>query len=512
MRRHLLVFLGLIGLMTFSSLAQAATIKVALDSEPVSLDPHEQLSEGALLFSHTVFDSLVRWRQDGSFEPRLATSWQMLNETSLRVTLRQGVTFHSGNPFSAQDVAFTLARLKRSTDFKALFDVITHTDIIDPYTIDIHTRHPYPLLLNILAYVFAIDSQFYQGRDAIVKFGHSFASSHESGSGPFVVVDWVPGEKLLFQRNPNYWDTSSKGNVDTLELLPIRSDSTRLAALLTGDVDIIAPIASIDIPRVKQLNDVQLVNLPGARIIMLQLNQTRRPELNDVRVRRAMSLAINQALIVKKVLRGYGKAAGQLSAPFFLGHIADLEPEYDLDQAKALMEQAGYAEGFSVSMMAPNNRYMSDEQIAQAVVAMLEKINIHVDLKTLPKAQYFQLYDQRAADVMMLGWQSDTQDSNNIFEFTVACRNAGTGLGVYNAGAYCSPVVDKLIKQANQTLNVEKRQAFMRGIEEQIMNDVAVIPLHWQNRIWASQTGSNLPDIINVQNSPYFGDLVIQEP
>jgi peptide/nickel transport system substrate-binding protein len=384
--------------------------------------------------------------------------------------------------------------------------------VIDPYTIDIHTTHPYPLLLNILAYVFAIDAEFYQGRDAIVKFGHSFASSNESGTGPFNVVERIPGEKLLFQRNPHYWDNASNGNVDTLELIPISADSTRLAALLTGDVDIIAPIASIDIPRVNQMNDVQLVNLPGARIIMLQLNQARRPELKDIRVRQAMSLAINQALIVDKVLRGYAKAAGQLSAPFFLGHIPNAEPQYDLEQAKTLMQQAGYSEGFNLSMMAPNNRYMSDEQIAQAVAAMLEKINIHVDFKTLPMAQYFQLYDQRAADVMMLGWQSDTQDSNNIFEFTVACRNSGTGLGVYNASGYCNPVVDKLIKQANQTLNIEKRQALMRAIEEQVMTDVAVIPLHWQNRIWASKSGLNLPEIINIQNNPYFGDLVVQEP
>ena len=511
MLRHKLVFLGLIALMTFSSWAQATTIKVALDSEPISLDPHEQLTEGALLYSHTVFDSLVRWRQDGSFEPRLATEWRMLDSSSIRLTLRQGVVFHSGNPFTAQDVAFTLDRLKRSTDFKALFDVISHSDVVDAYTIDIHTRYPYPLLLNILAYVFAIDSEYYQGRDAIVKFGRSFASNNESGTGPFTVVERVPGEKILFKRNPNYWDQSSSGNVDSLELLPIRSDSTRLAALLTGDVDIIAPIASIDIPRVNELDDVQLVNLAGARIIMLQLNQTRRPELKDIRVRKAMSLAINQALIVKKVLRGYAKEAGQLSSPFFLGHIPNAEPQYDLEQAKALMKQAGYPDGFDLSMMAPNNRYISDEQIAQAVVAMFEKINIRVDFKTLPKAQYFQLYDQRAADVMMLGWESDTQDSNNIYEFTVACRNSGTGLGVYNASGYCNPVVDKLIDQANRTMNIEKRQALMRAIEEQIMNDVPVIPLHWQNRIWASRVGLNLPQIVNVQNNPYFGDLVVEE-
>lgn len=497
-------------ILVMAGYAQAIEIKIALDAEPVSLDPHEQLSEGALQYSHTVFDPLVRWRQDGSFEPRLATSWQMLNETTLRLVLRQGVTFHTGNAFTANDVAFTLRRLKRSTDFKALFDVITDSEVIDDYTIDIHTRHPFPQLMSTLAYVFVLDEKFYQTRDDIVKFGHSFASNHESGTGPFIVVERIPGEKLRFVRNQKYWDSTSKGNVDALEILPIRSDSTRLAALLTGDVDIISPLASIDIPRVERLPDVQLVSLPGTRIIMLQLNQARRPELRDVRVRQAMSLAINQPLIVEKVLRGYARPAGQLSAEPFLGHINNLQPKFDLQRARQLMQQAGYEQGFSLTLMAPNNRYMSDEQIAQAVAAMLEKINIQVDFKTLPKAQYFQLYDQRAADVMMLGWQSDTLDSNNIFEFTVACRDSGTGLGAYNASGYCNPVIDSMIRQANQTLNLEKRQALMRAIEEQIATDIPVIPLHWQSMVWGSRPGMNLAEILNLQNYPYLGDLIVE--
>lgn len=509
MYRSLMVIGVILGI---SGHAQAIDIKIALDAEPVSLDPHEQLSEGALQYSHTVFDPLVRWRQDGSVEPRLAISWQMLNNTTLRLSLRQGVTFHTGNPFTASDVAFTLRRLKRSTDFKALFDVVANSEIIDNYTIDIHTRHPFPQLMSTLAYVFVLDEKFYQTRDDIVKFGHSFASNHESGTGPFIVVERIPGEKLRFVRNPQYWDNQSKGNVDSLEILPIRSDSTRLAALLTGDVDIISPIASIDIPRVERLPDVQLVSLPGTRIIMLQLNQARRPELRDLRVRQAMSLAINQPLIVEKVLRGYARPAGQLSAEPFLGHIDNLQPEFDLQRARQLMLEAGYEQGFSLTLMAPNDRYMSDEQIAQAVAAMFEKINIKVDFKTLPKAQYFQLYDQRAADVMMLGWQSDTLDSNNIFEFTVACRDLGSGLGAYNASGYCNPVVDNMVKQANQTLNIEKRQALMRAVEEQLAADIPVIPLHWQSMVWASRAGMNLGDIINLQNYPYLGDLVVQEP
>lgn len=513
MLRPLILLLSAVLITPFSvsAFSQPIQVKIALDAEPVSLDPHEQLSEGALQYSHTVFDPLVRWRQDGTFEPRLATSWTMLNDTTIRLNLRQGVKFHTGNPFTANDVEFTIRRLKSSTDFKGLFDVIAWSEVIDPYTIDIHTKHPFPLLLNTLAYVFTIDEKFYQSRDDIIKFGHSFASNHESGTGPFQVVERIPGEKIRFVRNPNYWDSSSAGNVDELEILPIRSDSTRLAALLTGDVDIISPIASIDIARIKALPEVDLVSLPGTRIIMLQLNQTLRPELRDVRVRKAMSLAINQQLIVDKILRTYGVAAGQLSAEPFLGYDKNKHPEFDLQRAKQLMKEAGYESGFELTLVAPNNRYMSDEEIAQAVAAMLEKINIRVDFKTLPKAQYFQLYDRRAADVMMLGWQSDTLDANNIYEFTIACRDADTGLGAYNATGYCNPLVDNMIKQANQTLNIEKRQALMRAVEEQVSNDVPVIPLHWQSMVWASKVGMNLSEILNLQNYPYLGDLVVRE-
>jgi peptide/nickel transport system substrate-binding protein len=487
-------------------------IRIALDADPVSLDPHEQLSEGALQYSHTVFDPLVRWRQDGSMEPRLATTWQWMDPTTLRVYLRQGVHFHSGNRFSSEDVVYTINRLKKSTDFKGLFDVIDQLTVIDDYTIEIHTRHPYPLLLNVLAYVFTIDKAFYEGKDEIIKFGGSFASTHESGTGPYRVTQRVQGELMTFERNPDYWDEDSPGNIKTIDLIPIRSSSTRLAALLTGDVDVISPLATIDVARVERMPQFKLVSMPGTRIIMLQLNQNRRPEFKDLRVREAINLAVNQKLIVEKILRGYGQAAGQLSAQPFLGHVEHILAQYDLKKAKALMAQAGYADGFRITLMAPNNRYMSDEQIAQAVAAMLAKINIKVDFKTLPKAQYFQLFDQQAADIMMLGWQSDTLDSSNIFEFTVACPDEESGLGAYNSTGYCNPEISDKIHRAKREFNREDRAETLQSIEEIIAKDVPVIPLHWQSILWAERKGVELDKVLSVQNYPYLGDLVVDAP
>ncbi|BFM47852.1 ABC transporter substrate-binding protein [Marinomonas sp. THO17] len=489
----------------------SVTLRMAFDADPISLDPHEQLSEGTLQFSHLTFDPLLRWRQDGSFEPRLATQWQQINPTTTRFLLRKNVRFHTGNPFTAKDVAYTINRLKGSVDFRAMFDTIQSVSLIDDFTLDVHSAKPNPLVLNIMTYVFPMDRRFYQGKDEIVKYGETFASRNVSGTGPFILEKRELGSRLEFKRNPDYWDTDSPGNVDKLIFTPINTDATRLAALLSGDVDFIFPVSPIDIKRTQNTKGIQLVTMPSTRILLLHMNQQRRQEFQDIRVRKAINLAINQNLIVEKILRGYAAPAGQLSPDRFLGHVADLVPEYDLAKAKQLMQQAGYEQGFRVSMMAPNNRYTNDEKVAQAVAAMLAKINIKVDLKTLPKAQYFKEFDDRSADIMMLGWQSDTVDSNNLFEFIIACRDAQTGLGAYNASEYCNPSITNDIRQANQELNPERRLRLLQGIEKTLYQEAAVVPLYWQYLTWAAKDKVKIKDIVNDRNYPYIGDLFIEQ-
>ncbi|NVK72110.1 MAG: ABC transporter substrate-binding protein [Oceanospirillaceae bacterium] len=491
--------------------ATATTLKMAFDADPISLDPHEQLSEGTLQFSHLVFDPLLRWKQDGKFEPRLATKWERIDNKTMRFYLRHNVTFRTGNPFTAKDVVYTIERLKTSPDFRAMFNTIESASIVDQYTVDVHSTYTNPLLLNIMTYVFPMDKVFYQGRDQIIKYGETFASRNVSGTGPFIITERELGSRMELKRNPNYWDTKSAGNIDKIILTPIRADSTRLAALLSGDVDFIFPVSPIDIERTKKIKGINLVTLPSTRILLLHMNQKRRKEFQDIRVRKAINLAINQALIVDKILKGYAIPAGQLSADRFLGHINDLKPEYDLKKALELMKEAGYEKGFRISMMTPNNRYMNDEKVAQAITAMLSKIHITVDLKTLPKAQYFKEFNNQSADIMMLGWQSDTMDSNNLFEFIIACPDAKTGLGAYNASQYCRPSIDNDIRQANREMNPERRIRLMQRIERTIYNDAAIVPLYWQSLIWAAKDKVKIQDIVNDQNYPHLGDLFIEE-
>lgn len=491
--------------------AMATTLKIAFDTDPVSLDPHEQLSESTLQFSHLVFDPLLRWDQNGQFEPRLATKWERIDNHTMRFFLRKNVTFRTGNPFSAKDVIYTIQRLKKSPDFRAMFDTIDTVSMVDNYTIDVHTTYTNPLLLNIMTYVFPLDKTFYQDQDQIIKYGETFASQHVSGTGPFILVNRELGSRMELDRNPHYWDKDSAGNVDKVILTPIRTDSTRLAALLSGDVDFIFPVSPIDIERTKKVPNIQLVTLPSTRILLLHMNQKRRKEFQDIRVRKAINLAINQSLIVDKILKGYATPAGQLSPDRFLGHINNLEPEYNITEALALMKEAGYEDGFRISMMAPNNRYMSDEKVAQAISAMLSKIHIVVDLKTLPKAQYFKEFDNRSADMMMLGWQSDTMDSNNLFEFIIACTDAKTGMGAYNASEYCRSNIDDDIRQANREMNPERRLRLLQQIERTLYKDAAIVPLYWQSLTWAAKDKVKIKDIVNDQNYPHIGDLFIEE-
>jgi len=517
MKKYLVIALTSIMLLALGSAANAKTMRLGLDADPVSLDPHVQLSGGMLQFSHWVFDPLVRWTQEGDFEPRLATSWERIDDLTMRFTLRKGVKFHSGNDFTAKDVKFTVERLKKSIDFKGLFEPFDGVRIVDDYTVDIVTKKPYALLLNMATYIFPMDMVFYTGtdetgqpKDAIVKIGPSFALKNESGTGPFTVTYREHGVKTVFTRFADYWDKQSPGNVDEIVLTPIKEEATRVAALLSGDVDFISPVPPQDFRRIETDKNVNLFTYPGGRIITLQLNQKRRPELADLRVRQAIVYAINNEGIVEKIMKGTATVAGQQSPPGYAGHNPALNPRYDLNKAKALMKEAGYADGFSCTMIAPNNRYVNDEKIAEAAVSMLAKINIKVNLKTMPKAQYWDEFDAQVADIQMIGWHSDTEDSGNFTEFLAMCPNKETGYGQYNSGNYCNAKVDELTLAAQTETNLKLRAEILQEIEEILYNEAAFVPFHWQNHSYAAKKGIDAAPVINTQNFPYFGDLVIQ--
>ena len=496
--------------------ASAKTLKLAYDADPVSLDIHEQLSGGTLQLSHMVCDPLVRWNQDLGFDPRLAESWERQDDTTVRFNLRQGVKFHSGREMTAKDVKFTFDRLKQSEDFAGIFVNFTALNIVDDHTFDLVTEGPYPLVLHTATYIFPLDSEFYSGTDdngkdkaEIIKHGDSFASTNISCTGPYTISEREQGVKVVFDRFADYWDANSPGNVEQIVMTPIKEDPTRVAALLSGDVDFAAPIPPTDLERIDASEDVNLVTMSGTRIITFQLNQERKEEFKDARVRQAIVYAINNEGIVEKIMKGFGTAAAQQSPKGYQGYHPDLQPRYDLDKAKALMKEAGYEDGFSVTMMAPNNRYVNDDKIAEAVAGMLAKINIDVDLTTMPKAQYWPKFDERAADMMMIGWHSDTEDSANFNEFLTMTPDEETGYGQYNSGNYSNAEVDQLTLDSAKETDEAKRIEMLQKVEQILYDEAAYVPLHWQDLAWAAKNGVNIDKVLNVMNFPYLGDLVI---
>jgi peptide/nickel transport system substrate-binding protein len=289
---------------------------------------------------------------------------------------------------------------------------------------------------------------------------------------------------------------------------PIKKDATRVASLLSGDVDFIYPVAPQDYSMVKNRKGVKLVTMGGSRIITFQLNQKRKPEFKNADVRRAIVYAVNNEGIVQKIMKGEAVAAGQQGPQGFGGYVEELKPRYDLKKAKELMKKAGYEKGFECTMIAPNNRYVNDEKIAEAVAAMLSKINIKVNLKTMPKAQYWNSFDAQEADIQMIGWHPDTEDSANYSEYLIMCPSKETGYGQYNSGNYCNKKVDELVLACQTETDPDIRNAMLKEVETILHNEAAFIPLHWQNLSWAGKDNLDIEPIVNIMNFPYFGDLV----
>lgn len=495
--------------------AQDKLFKLAVASDVTALDPHVQLSEETVAYSHWVFDPLIRWTKDMKFEPRLAESWEQINPTTWRFHLRKGVKFHSGNDLTAQDVAWTLARLKKAPDYKGLFEPFGDAKVVDDNTVDIVTHKPYGLVLNMMTYLFVMDSKFYTGtdengqpKDAINKTGPSFANLNASGTGPFKVVERQQDVEMTMEAHPQYW--GPRGNVKTLRITPIKNDATRVASLLSRASDMIMPVPTQDYERLKKNDQIQLITMNSTRVVTIQMNQETNKALADKRVREAIIRATDNDAIVRTIMRGFTKSATQQLPEDMAGYNPDLKPRYDLERAKQLLKEAGYADGLELNMISPNNRYVNDEKIAMAFVNMMAKAGITVSLKTMPRTQYWDVYDLKEADLSLLGWHPDTEDAGNYTEYLLMCPDTKTGYGQYNA-LYCNKRVDELALACQTETDAVKRAAMLQEIERIAYDDAAFVPLHFEPHGWAGSLKlKNMGEVVNGMNFPYFGDLVME--
>ena len=496
--------------------AQDKLFKLAVASDVTSLDPHVQLSEETIQYSHWVFDPLVRWTKDMKIEARLAERWEQTSPTTWRFYLRKGVKFHSGNDFTAKDVVWSLERLKKAPDYKGLFEPFSEAKVVNDTTVDIMTHKPYGLVLNMMTYLFPMDSKFYTGtdasgqpKDAVNKTGPSFANLNASGTGPFKVVARQQDVEMTLEAHPQYW--GQRGNVKTLRITPIKNDATRVASLLSRASDMIMPVPTQDYERLKKNNQIQLVTMNSTRIITIQMNEKTNKALADKRVREAIICATDNEAIVRTIMRGFTKAATQQIPEGMNGYDPTLKPRYDLARAKQLLKEAGYDKGLQLNMISPNNRYVNDEKIALAFVNMMAQAGITVSLKTMPRTQYWDVYDEMNSDISLLGWHPDTEDAGNYTEYLLMCPDKATGFGQYNANQYCNKRVDELALACQTETDAAKRTAMLQEIEKIAYDDAAFVPLHFEPHGWAgSPKLKNFEDILNVMNFPYFGDLVIE--
>jgi peptide/nickel transport system substrate-binding protein len=431
----------------------------------------------------------------------LANAWNEVSPTQLRLTLRSGVVFHDGSPFTADDVVFSIQRAMMPTsNFTPYIQGIDKVVRVNNTTVDIITKGPNPVLLNQLTELRMMNKAWAEKNKTVapkdIKTAEeNFAHRNANGTGPFVLKEWLPDQKLVLTRNPKWWG-SAPTNVTEVTYTPIKATATRMAALLSGEVDFVLDPSPQDLPRLKANNNLVVLDGVENRTIFLGMDQFR-PELvgsnvkgknplKDVRVRKALYQAIDVNAVTKVTLRGLGQSTGALVAPQVRGWNETVHQRmpYDPAAAQKLLADAGYKDGFEVDFACPNNRYVNDEQICQAITAMWAKIGVKAKLRTLPTVTYFPMIQRFEASIYMLGWGVPTFDG--MYSLQSLVRTLGTGGdGNYNVGRYSNPKLDQVIDRAKTETDPYIRPRLLTEALQIQNDDVAHIPLYNQIIPWA---------------------------
>src|SRR5450830_308800 len=486
-------------LTAMSFAASSVTLRIGNQGDALAMDPHS-LSE-SLQFSilGNVFEPLVTRDRNFKLAPGLATDWKQTSPTVWRFNLRQGVKFHDGTPFTADDVIFSYERAKgEGSDLKSYVGQVKEIKKINDHAVDFILYAPFPILPEQISYWYMMSKKWCEANQATKpvdrrKGIENAASFRANGTGPYRVRERQPGVRTTYSRNGSYWGKID-GNVDEVVFTPIGNDATRVAALLSGEIDVMEPVPVQDVDRIKNNPKLKVMQGPELRIIFFGMDQKRdellfssvkgKNPFKDKRVRQAFYQAIDIDGIKKTVMRGASNPSALLVGPGINGFQPDMKRlPYDVEAAKKLMAEAGYASGFEVSMNCPNDRYVNDARICQAVAANLARINVKINLQAETKGTYFPKILRRDTSFYMLGWTPSTYDSHNALNALVACVD-DKGAGQFNLGAYCNPKVDELTKKIQAETDKAKRNAMIREAFEIHNADVGHIPLHQQSLAW----------------------------
>ncbi len=501
------LFTALVGAVAAALLAgsaSAAELRVGLKLEPSSIDPHYHNLGPNNAFARHIFDRLVQTDEKQRLGPGLATSWKPITDTTWEFKLRRGVKWHDGSPFTADDVIFTFERapkVEASPSSFALYTKGKKLKKIDDYTVHITTERPYPLMPNDVSTINIISKKHGEG----AKTGDYNSGKAAIGTGPYKFVEWVPGDRLIIEKNPDYW--GEKAKFDKVTVKPIKSGPARVAALLAGDVDMIDAVPTADIARLKKEPNVVLSQGVSNRVIYLHMDHARdnspfitgtggKNPLKDLRVRKAISKAIDRKAIVAQVMEGIALPAGQLLPEGFFGVSPKLKPEpFDPAGAKKLLAEAGWGGGFGLTIHGPNDRYINDAKIAQAIGQMLTRLGIKTKVETMPKSVYFRRASRGGPEktpefsFILVGWGAGTGEASSPLKSLLTTYDKSKGHGASNRGRYSNPKVDKLVVEALATVDDAKREKLLQKATETAIGDLGIIPLHYQVNTWATRKG-----------------------
>jgi peptide/nickel transport system substrate-binding protein len=485
--------------------AQAANVfRFAFQGDIKSLDPYS-LKESFTIGMHgAVYESLITRDKNLKLAPQLAESWETPEPTRWRFHLRKGVKFHDGSPFTADDVIFSAQRVRApGSNFQTNVPGDAEFVKVDDYTVDMLLKKPNPIAVYQFSGWYIMSKAWSEKNNATqptppTAAAPSYATLHENGTGPFVITEHQPGVKTVFKKFDGYWG-KVESNLDEAVFTTIGNDATRVAALLSGEVDWVDPVSLQDQQRVNASGTATVMAGPELRTVFLGMDQWRdelkdssvkgKNPFKDPKVREAFYRAIDEDTIAKRVMRGQATPSALLIAPTLFDRANEIKrPATDLKRAKELMVEAGYPDGFSLTMDCPNDRYVNDEAICQAVVSMLARINVKVNLNAQPKAKYFAKVLAPGFDTSfyLVGWTPSSQDSHNILFEIAGCRKAGdkSGRGGWNLGAYCNPKIDTIADQVEAETDKTKRDALIKEGFDTIQADWGYIPLHQQALAW----------------------------
>lgn len=487
------------------------TLKFAFQGDAKSLDPYSLNETFTLGFLGNVYEGLTRRGPELEIQPALAESWEIVEPTRWRFHLREGVKFHNGNDFTAEDVVFSFERVRaEGSDLTTRVPADAAIEKVDEHTVDFVLSAPNPILHAEWDTWYIMDKEWAEEHDAVMPTSasgdnESYATFNANGTGPFRITEHEPGVRSVFEVNENWWD-EAQHNLDQVVFTPISSDATRVAALLSGEIDMMYPVPVQDIERVNNNDGTSALTGPELRTIFLGMDQMRDELLysdvegenpfKDVKVRKAFYQAIDIEAIKERIMRGLSTPSALMISPFLFERSDEFERHpYDPEAAKALLAEAGYADGFEVGMDCPNDRYVNDERICQAIVSMLAKIGVTVDLNAQPKAQYFAKvlasggYD---TSFFLLGWTPGSFDSHNVLINLHNCRDEEGKGSPFNLGGYCNERVDELTAMIGTENDQDKRNDMIAEAFRLIHDEVAHIPLHQQGLAWGVRDNVSL--------------------